>query len=273
MIKGFTNLARNLQKLRKNPAVEQSCFLAVLYSISEEWTMKNVVRATSAAILLSSSMAASSAVDLSGNVTLTSDYKFRGISQSDGVAIQGSFDLGTELGFYAAVWGSSLNYGGGLELDYILGYATDLTDNIGIDVGYIYYDYPGWDTKPDADGDPKGNFQEFYGVLTLWGAALSAAYSDDYFAETGSAWYYTAGYDLSFTDTLGLSLHAGHSSFDDAGFFETLKDYTDWKIALIATVSGFDLELAYVDTDVDESDCWDSNLCKASAVLSVSRSM
>lgn len=239
--------------------------------------MKKLLLATTAAVLMTGSIAAS-AVELSGNVTLTSDYKFRGISQSDGPAIQGGFDLGTESGFYASVWGSSLNFGGGLELDYIAGYATDLSENVAIDVGYIYYDYPNWDTE--ADGDPKGDLQEVYGAVSFYGVGLGVAYSNDYYAETGKTLYYSASYEYAFNDTWGASAGVNYTDFDEDGFWGNDPDdvpykasYTDWKIAITAVFMDLDFELAYVDTDVDEAQCGGSDICKGSAILSVSKSL
>ncbi len=47
-------------------------------------------------------------IEISGNVALTTDYRFRGISQSDEeAAVQGGFDVAFEPGFYVGTWGSS----------------------------------------------------------------------------------------------------------------------------------------------------------------------
>ena len=61
---------------------------------------------------------------VSANVTFTSDYVWRGMTQSDGPAIQGGFDFEDESGFYAGIWGSNVNFndGAGSELDYYAGY-------------------------------------------------------------------------------------------------------------------------------------------------------
>ncbi|MEH6548439.1 MAG: TorF family putative porin [Pseudomonadales bacterium] len=233
--------------------------------------MKKLLLATTAAVLMTGSIAAS-AVEFSGNVALTTDYKFRGISQSDGPAIQGGFDLGTDSGFYASVWGSSIDFGSGLELDYIAGYATDLTDNVAIDVGYIYYDYPNWDAD---DGAIKGDLQEVYGAVSFYGVGLGIAYSNDYYQETGKSLYYSASYEYAFNDIWGVSVAANYTDFDENTFWGTDEkaSYSDWKVAVTAAFMDLDFELAYVDTDVDEAQCFESDLCNGSAILSVSKSL
>ena len=82
-------------------------------------------------LLIVSSLA--SAVSVSGNIALTSDYIWRGWTQSaGGPAVSGGFDLSTDSGFYIGTWGSSVQFGDAatsdlteLELDVYLGYSTD----------------------------------------------------------------------------------------------------------------------------------------------------
>src|SRR4051812_17083639 len=69
-----------------------------------------------------------------GNVALTSDYVFRGVSQTNNnVAIQGGFDWDTGAGFHVGTWGSSLNFKDGseasAEIDLYGGYAGKLMDD------------------------------------------------------------------------------------------------------------------------------------------------
>lgn len=86
---------------------------------------------------------------VSGSVALVSDYRFRGVSQSDEeAAIQGGITLTHESGFYAGVWASNLagwgQFGGSnMELDLIGGYKRSLGSGTAIDVGVTWYTYPG----------------------------------------------------------------------------------------------------------------------------------
>src|SRR5262245_52260801 len=77
-----------------------------------------------------------------GNVGLTTDYVFRGISQSNEEgAVQGGVDL-TCGRFYAGVWGSSVAFDNGSEVD-IYGGFKHTTGPVTWDLGLIYYSYPG----------------------------------------------------------------------------------------------------------------------------------
>ena len=86
--------------------------------------------------LLVSMLAIPSFAAVSANVSFASDYVWRGMTQSDGPAIQGGFDFEAESGFYAGIWGSNVNFndGAGSELDYYAGYGFSLGD-VGVDIG------------------------------------------------------------------------------------------------------------------------------------------
>ncbi len=82
---------------------------------------------------------------MSGGATLVSDYRFRGISQTDKrFALQGSVTLAHEFGFYTSVWGSSIDDyvagGSDVELDLIAGYRRTLGGTT-VDAGALYYYY------------------------------------------------------------------------------------------------------------------------------------
>ncbi len=235
---------------------------------------KKALPAVLAATLLAGVAASAQAVDISGNVALTSDYRFRGISQSDeSPAIQGGFDIGFENGIYLGTWGSSVDFDsndgfdGSLELDYYGGWAGSITDSIGIDVGYIYYDYPG-------DDGAEGDYQEVYGSISLWDLSLGVAYSDDYYGETGDFFYYQAGYSLGLTDNLSLDLHVGYNDLDEEGFLsDGATSYTDYSIGLTATWLAVDWSLAWVGTDLDKSEVFGTDWGDDTAVFTVSKSL
>ena len=90
--------------------------------------------------------------EVSANVSFTSDYIWRGMTQSDGPAIQGGFDYASEGGFYAGIWGSNVNFndGAGSELDYYFGYGFEM-GGIGVDLGYVAFDYPKNETGLDFE--------------------------------------------------------------------------------------------------------------------------
>ncbi|MBP6682408.1 MAG: TorF family putative porin [Halioglobus sp.] len=213
---------------------------------------------------------------ISGNVALTSDYRFRGISQSDeSAAIQGGFDAVFAPGFYIGTWGSSVDfdnnedYDGSLELDYYGGWRSAIGDtDFGVDVGYIYYDYPG-------DNGADGDYQEVKVAGSWKTLALSVNYSDDYYAGTDEFWYLAADYSYAFTDSLTLGLHAGYNILEEGeGFLSSDEDnYTDYSVKLTYTVATVGLSVAWVDTTLDEDDVFGTEWGEGAAVFTISKSM
>ena len=100
---------------------------------------------------------------LTANVTLASQYRYRGLMQSNNKpAIQGGFDLTHASGFYLGNWNSSISWLGDtnsevsapVEMDFYGGYKGSLTDNVPVDLGVLQYyypgDYPSGYTSPDT---------------------------------------------------------------------------------------------------------------------------
>jgi len=123
-------------------------------------------------LVIMSFASVSSYAGVSANVSFTTDYIWRGMTQSDGPAVQGGFDYEADSGFYAGFWGSNVNFnnGNGQELDYYAGYGFSLGD-VGIDVGYITYDYP--------DSDPDLKFEEIYLGFSIGDLGLTYASGQD----------------------------------------------------------------------------------------------
>jgi len=152
--------------------------------------------------------------ELTGNVGLTSNYIWRGVTQTDdAAAISGGIDYGHDVGIYLGTWISNTTSAVGPETDLYIGFAKDIGD-FGFDVGYISYMYAQNNDVPDID------FEEIY-VGGTW-KMLSAKYSDD-----GDNNYIEAAVDFEIAKDLSLALHYGSYSFDvSAG------DYSDYSIAL-----------------------------------------
>ena len=115
-------------------------------------------------VFLSSNIQAESSMgSFSANVALTSDYYFRGISQTnnDG-AIQGGFDWSHDSGVYAGVWASNVAFGStNIEADTYIGYGNEVS-GFGYDLGWIRYNYNDTNYIPDFD---KYTIEEMRSVL------------------------------------------------------------------------------------------------------------
>ena len=166
---------------------------------------------------------------VTGNMSLVSEYRFRGIDQTFGKpALQGGFD-------YAHA---------NIEMDVYGGWKKAFGD-FGVDVGAIFYWYPG--------SDPKVDNKEFY-LGGSW-KTLSAKYYhsiDDYFSvpDTKNSWYLDFSYTHDFGGGWGLVAHYGIFEFKNV----PNGDYNDWKLGVTKDIGGWVFGAAYVDTDA-KGDC------------------
>lgn len=228
-------------------------------------TTKRAPRAT----LLASSLSIASAITLSSaalaevdeslpgefsaNVSITSNYLYRGISQSaEGPALQGGFDYEVDK-FYAGAWASSVEWTDtSLEIDYYAGF-TPSYENFNFDIGVIYYTYP------DAPSDPKQNFVELYaGVSTtiedLVEVGVSVAYSPEFYGETGATFYPALDVSAPFAEIFSAGFHYGYQSFSD---FDDAS-YSEYNFSVTASFEGFDFTVGYSDTSEEAGDENDS---------------
>jgi len=188
---------------------------------------------------------AASAQEIAGNVALSTNYVFRGITQTDdGPAISGGFDY-ENGGFYAGIWGSSVDFSDDttMEIDFYGGY-TFAAGGFDWDVGVIYYAYP---DSPEYFGESQDFTEVYLGVAKEVGpVALDAklSYSDDFYLGSGQAIYIEAGAGMEIFDGVTLDGRFGSSQFDD---FPVL-DYEDWQIGLSGEVVGVGWDLRYHDT-------------------------
>ncbi len=216
------------------------------------------------------------AITISGAATLTSDYRFRGVSQSDeGMAVQGGFTISHESGFYAGAWGSNLagwgTFGGAnMELDLYAGYKLPVGQGT-LDVGGTWYMYP--------SGADITDFVEFYaklgGTVGPVGLTATVAYApqqealgnwdpigpavdpgdkEDNLYLAGDATYSIDGAPVTLKAHIGYSdgnpgLGPNGTSVAPTG------TYFDWLLGVdVVPISGLTLSVAYVDTDISSSE-------------------
>lgn len=235
---------------------------------------KIIGAAVAAAALASLPGVAHAEPSFSGNVTLTTDYLFRGISQSDGnAAVQGGLDFSNGI-FYAGAWGSSINFGAtspvdlaSLELDLYAGVKPTLGP-VAFDIGVIAYTYPN-------STDSLGEFDYYEGKVAATlspaeGFSLTGAvyYSPDFTLETGTGVYAELSGSYALTDALSLVAAYGHQDVDDIG------DYNTWNVGAKYAIHGFTLGLTYSDSDAfDEGFVADETLSEGRFVFSVGRAL
>jgi uncharacterized protein (TIGR02001 family) len=219
-------------------------------------------------------------VTISGSATITSDYRFRGVSQSDReMAVQGGITLTHESGVYVGTWASNLagwgTFGGAnMELDLIGGYKTALSDRATLDVGLTWYVYPGGADKTDF-AEPYVKLTGTAGKATL---TAGAAYAPR--QQALGRWYRSGAEAAAGTysapgaknDNLYLwgdgalavagtpitaKAHVGHSWGQDglgpnATAVSPTGSYWDWSLGADIGWRNLTLGLAYVGTDISD---------------------
>ena len=209
---------------------------------------------------------------ITANVSLTNDYRYRGMSQSNlQPAIQGGFDYAHPSGFYIGNWNSSISWisdaasasgksaSAPIEMDFYAGYKYEWSKGFTADFGVLQYYFPtsgttGFTTNPNSTElyaaqnftfDSITGYVKFsYAVTTLFGFSNSSGsnYTD-----------LTVNYD---TGVWGLTLnaHAGYqyiagTASGSSVSNDSLYSYTDWKLGATKDFgSGLSLSLAYVGT-------------------------
>jgi uncharacterized protein (TIGR02001 family) len=217
---------------------------------------------------------------VTGSASIASDYRFRGVSQSDReMAVQGGITIAHESGFYVGTWASNLagwgTFGGAnMELDLIGGYKAKLADNATLDVGLTWYMYPG--------GANKTDFAELYAKLTgnAGPATLTTGVAYAPKQQAIGKWYNT-GTDaangvynnpsakddnlyLWGDGALGIvgtpftaKAHVGHSWGQNglgpnATAVSPTGRYWDWSLGADATYKNLTFNVSYVDTDISD---------------------
>ena len=219
---------------------------------------------------------------VTGMFGITSDYRFRGLQQTDGdPAFQGGFDVAHSSGLYVGTWGSNVSSwaaGPGtstkLEIDLYGGYKTTV-GAVGLDIGAIAYMYPGSSTGGAScdDGvctldqsDWNANTQEAYIGLSYGPVTFKTSYvlSKSYFASTGNEGGDASGtmyYDLTLSHQLApkliASIHAGYTDYKGkANTYAadgTKFSYSDYNVGLAYDLgNGFTASAKYFWNDAKE---------------------
>ena len=196
------------------------------------------------------------AFSFEGAATLVSDYRFRGISLSDGhAAIQGTATARHRSGAYLGFWASTLDGfgelgGSNLELDIFGGIRRPLAGGT-LDIGLLYYAYPGSSGGDFEFFEPYASYSRSFGPVT---AKLSAAFAPAQDALGRNSNFFMAA-DLAValpTTPLTLRAHVGRSSGDTP--LSPTGAYFEWQLGADLAWRGLTFGLSYVDTDPSAAD-------------------
>lgn len=243
-----------------------------------------------------------------GNLTVANDYRFRGLSQTfRQPTVQGGIDYSHASGIYLGTWMSNvsgLSYpnGAGLEMDLYGGYKASIGD-VGLDVGYLKYYYPGAEcsvatcpAKPGFDNQEvyiaasykwvtlkySHAISDYFGLnntqVPFWGGKPGVVGANATLAPNGDSKgsnYIDLTANVPLTEKLTLVAHYGHTKVKNYGKL----DYSDYKLALNYDLNGWVLGLAYVSTNAEKDYYYVANANgnvkntgTGTAVVSVSKS-
>jgi uncharacterized protein (TIGR02001 family) len=171
---------------------------------------------------------------------ITTDYDFRGISQTDeSETLQLGLNYATEGGVYVGAWASEVDFGAGSdavwELDLMAGYTWgDATEGVGYDVGAIFYTYPSSSTTQD--------------IYEIYGGISSGMFSGKVWVAPDVANEMAIYTEANAAIPVGgfvVGLHAGYS-FGDA--WEDA-EHLDYSVGVTKSLGPLDLNLKYVNSN------------------------
>jgi uncharacterized protein (TIGR02001 family) len=195
---------------------------------------------------------------LSYNVGVTSDYRFRGISQTTfDPALQAGVDFAHKSGVYLGVWGSNVSWikdfagakDGNLEIDLYGGYKGAITNDLGFDVGVITYQYPSNNAPVNA------NTTEVYGALTYSIVTAKFSQSTGNFvanANSSGSQYFEVAANFDLGSGFSLTPHVGRQTIPNQA--NNAGDYTDYSLTLAKDFgNGLTASIAAIGTDAKDA--------------------
>jgi uncharacterized protein (TIGR02001 family) len=219
--------------------------------------------------------------ETSFNAAVTSDYRYRGISQTRlQPALQGGADyVNNPTGLYLGTWLSTITWtrdvggGGHIEWDLYAGKRGEIVKDVSYDVGVLSYVYPS-NRLARVPGFANANTTELYGQLGCGPAYIkySHAVSNLFgFLDSKNSAYLDIGANIEAGTGLVLNLHAGHQNVKNVA----AASYTDWKLGLTKDFGGVAGALALIGTNAGDiayaSPANGKFLGKTALLLSVSK--
>lgn len=175
---------------------------------------RRMLRRSHVLLILLAATGSAAAQDVSGSAALTSDYVWRGSTQSHGdAAVQAGFKVAGESGFYASAWGSSVEFApethASSELDFTVGWGGQLSEDWALDANLLHYRYPS--TTVDL------NWTELNTTLTwknnYW---LSLGWSPEALGTTQDGLYSQLGARVPLSEQWRMEVMAGYYTLQDA---------------------------------------------------------
>jgi len=198
--------------------------------------MKNII------LILSFISSLNCFANLTENISVSSDYVWRGVTQTNHTAaVSGGVDYNFDFGLGLGTWISNTDSNTKAEQDIYTNYTYVINDNISIGTGLMYYHYL-----------QKGSLDtsEFSLKLSLFKNDLSVNYTDNYFGTKTSSIYYNVLRKIALCskNNINALISLGYTTFDNQQK-ANIKDYLDYKIGLERVIESYNLGFYYSDTN------------------------
>lgn len=203
--------------------------------------------------------------NFSGYMTLTSNYVFRGQTQTlNRPAMQGSLTYTFPVGIYLNVWGSNVHSlsiagdevegvdgaiqnaritGATIELDTIAGYRNTIGDNFSYDLSLARYNYP---------KAREVNYNEFIALANFYFLQASMAYTNNYSGTHTTSRYYNGGVNYNIPckylfgiNDVNVTALIGHSDFSSS----VSPNYNDYSVAVSKKLKNYVLAVQWTGTN------------------------
>ncbi|GIU08273.1 hypothetical protein TUM4261_14720 [Shewanella sp. c952] len=201
------------------------------------------------------SISAHAAVE--ANIGATSNYLWRGITQTDdAVAVQGGIDYSHDAGFYAGTWASNVDFGNetSYEVDFYAGFAGSIGDEFGYDISYLYYAYP--DANDSIDFGEVTLAASWKWIEVSYAHVVNAGndVTGDATLDEKDMGYLQTTLTFPLSESLTIAAHYGYSTGDVVSAWYGTDNYADYSLALSKDTDFGTVSFVVSDTDLEEDD-------------------
>ena len=220
---------------------------------------------------------AAQAAEVSGNVALVTDYRFRGISQSDSKpSIQGGFDIAFDSGFYLGTWGAAVDFD--CSSDPVKPAAVQTVASNSITTAATRTPLlAAWASTWATSITTTPRTRACSAIMKKFTATSASAASPQ-----GLPTRTSTGLRLKFVSQRGLqpdtpgrlgSGLSGRTSGLRRGQLHPHRQARHWAVSLSKSWQGIDWSLTYEDTDLSEEDCYGYDWCDATVIFGMAKSL
>lgn len=216
----------------------------------------------------------------SGSLVITSDYRYRGVSQTNkDPSLQGSLEWSHTSGWYMGVWGSNISFAGSLETNFFSGIQRQLNEGTVGDIGFLYYHYPASNAGPSTSDT---DFFEIYGILSFDEVSpledeitIGINLTPEGYNKSGKYYYTYVDYSVSLPQQTSISFHLGYNIWtkSNPGVFGDASKYLDWSASIGLDALGLNWSATLLGSNLKESACGgDGRNCDTGLVFTLAKS-